>query len=71
MSVPRAVFATATGLARLLGLADSTGGLAADIAVLDQRPRLRRVMKSGDWIDLDAACSPRREHDPPDWPVVW
>lgn len=54
MSVPDAVTATATTPARLLGASDRIGslreGLAADLVVLDDDLRLRRVMKDGDWV---------------------
>lgn len=54
LDVERAVAATSTGPARLLGLADRVGavreGLAADLVVLDAQLRLRGVLKHGQWV---------------------
>lgn len=54
LDVERAVAATSTEPARLLGLADRVGavreGLAADLVVLDEQLRLRGVLKHGQWV---------------------
>ena len=54
LDVERAVAATSTEPARLLGLADRGGavreGLAADLVVLDEQLRLRGVLKHGQWV---------------------
>ena len=54
LTVERAVAASSTKPAEVLGLSDRLGairpGLAADLVVLDADLRLRRVMKDGEWI---------------------
>lgn len=59
--VTDAVVATATKPAALLGLSEQVGairsGLAADLVVLDDELRPRRVMKAGSWITDDARAA--------------
>lgn len=54
LGIEQAVAAAASTPARLLGLADECGairaGLAADLVVLDDELRLRRVMAGGQWL---------------------